>query len=90
MRCFTKKLEWVYNICYNIRKSKQLKCGSKNNSPESFAKLYDMCHNNCNQGKIIERAMEHLDLINGTISFIPYAPIAEKIIIKRRTIIKRR
>jgi hypothetical protein len=80
------------STCNYIRKTKRANCGGKTNSPESFAKLYEFCHNNCPQGKQIEAAIEHLDLIEGTISFIPYLPgiktkLKKRIIIKRRNII---
>jgi hypothetical protein len=76
--------------CYHIRRTKQLYCGSKNHKPDAFAKVYEMCHQKCEQGRQIEKMMEYLDLIHGTISFIPYIEVKPKITINRRTKIKRR
>jgi hypothetical protein len=91
-------MQVAISACYSIRKTKQLNCGSKILSPESYAKAYDCCHIRCEQGKIIEKTIELLDLKNGTISFIPFVkeiPLKEhqkEMItkIKRRITIKRR
>ena len=96
--CNKRNMQVAIPACYSIRKTKQLNCGSKIHSPESYAKVYDCCHIRCEQGKVVEKTIELLDLKNGTISYIPFTgdnslKESQKSIvtkIKRRITIKRR
>jgi hypothetical protein len=84
--CNKRNMQVAISACYSIRKTKQLNCGSKIHSPESYSKIYDCCRIRCEQGQAIEKTIEFLDLINGTTSYIPFIRKEKlsKIKIKRR------
>lgn len=86
--CAKKSLQVSLRACYSIRKTKEIGCGTKTTSPKNYEIVYSMCLPDCKQGQDIQKLFEHLDFINGTVSFVPYLPPSKKSKLKLRKKIK--